>query len=210
MDERGGGYEEPIPEPIPEPEQPPIYEEYDMADGKPFDESVMNNNLKGLLDSWKSDEENQAATRQSLQNQLNTMLLGWMNQEHTLVMRTADTNAAQLSRMLGNAATLDALIFAGKMTAQDVTAAKTVEEFRSAAKTAIEAAVAAVPGTAAPAQGSTGTAQAGLQTAGAAAESAMVTQLAVANNAIMAQITKLAEAVGVLTLKVAALEVNPA
>ena len=27
MDERGGGYEEPIPEPIPEPEQPPIFEE---------------------------------------------------------------------------------------------------------------------------------------------------------------------------------------
>ena len=38
----------------------------------------------------------------------------------------------------------------------------------------------------------------------------MVTQLAVANNAIMAQITKLAEAVSMLTLKVAALEVQPA
>ena len=131
MDERGGGYEEPIPEPIPEPEQPPIYEEYDMADGKPFDESIMNNNLKGLLDSWKSDEMQQARQRQSLQDQLNAMTLGWMNAEHTLVMRTADVNAAILSRMVSNAATLDALIFAGKMTAQDVTAAKTVEEFRS-------------------------------------------------------------------------------
>ena len=110
MDERGGGYEEPIPEPIPEPEQPPIYEEYDMADGKPFDESVMNNNLKGLLDSWKSDEENQAATRQSLQNQLNTMLLGWMNQEHTLVMRTADTErraALPDARQCGNVGCVD-------------------------------------------------------------------------------------------------------
>ena len=161
----GGGYDEPIPEPVqPEPGINP--EENIMADGKPFDESVMNNNLKGLLDSWKSDEQNQAATRQSLQNQLNTMLLGWMNQEHTLVMRTADTNAAQLSRMLGNAATLDALIFAGKMTAQDVTAAKTVEEFRSAAKSAIEAAVAAVPGTGAPAQGTSGVAQGGIADGG--------------------------------------------
>ena len=91
-----------------------------------------------------------------------------------------------------------------------MTSAKLADSFQGAVKSAIEAAVAAVPWhdmrrrkvRAEYAQG-------GLQTAGAAAESAMVTQLAVANNAIMAQITKLAEAVSVLTLKVAALEVNP-
>jgi len=56
-----------------------------------------------------------------------------------------------------------------------------------------------MPGTGAPAQGTSGVAQGGIQTVGA-----------VAGEAIMAQMTKLAEAVSLLTLKVAALEVQPA
>jgi hypothetical protein len=206
MDERGGGYEEPIPEPNPEPEQPPIYEEYDMADGKPFDESIMNNNLKGLLDSWKSDEMQQARQRQTLQDQINGLFLRQASDALTIANTLAQNNAVITMRINSNGVVLDNLALGGKLSSTDVTSAKLADGFKDTADKAIQAATAAAVTTSAPAQGTSGVAQGSLQTVGA-----------VSADAIMAQITKLAEmntsvlaALGVLTAKVAALEVNPA
>ena len=72
------------------------------------------------------------------------------------------------------------------MSAGDVTSAKLADRFQGA-KWAIEAGVAAVPGTGAPAQGTSGVAQADIQTVGAGAA-----------ELIMAETTKLAEAVSML------------
>ena len=55
MDERGGGYEEPIPEPIPEPEQPPIFEEYDMDQSQTWDQvytQANSQNMKRFVEEW--------------------------------------------------------------------------------------------------------------------------------------------------------------
>ena len=157
MDERGGGYEEPIPEPeLPEPEQPPIYEEYDMADGKPFDESIMNNNLKGLLDSWKSDEMQQARQRQTLQDQINGLFLRQASDALTIANTLAQNNAVITMRINSNGVVLDNLALGGKLSSTDVTSAKLAADFEDTASKAIKAAVAAVPGTGAPSQGTSG------------------------------------------------------
>ena len=143
-------------------------EEMTMTSGEQFDQATveaMTNNLKGLLDSWKSDEEQQARQRQTFQDALNQQHLKWAEDAHILAMRTADAGAVLINRTGNNAATWDNLIYAGELqtTAQDTVGAKLAEEFRSAAKQAVEAAVAAVPGTSAASQGTTGVAQGSLQ-----------------------------------------------
>jgi hypothetical protein len=155
-------------EPEPILEQDPIPLEDVMEQVPSFDQATLEamvNNLKGLLDSWKADEEQQAKQRQGLQDQLNQQHLKWAEDAHILAMRTADAGAVLINRTGNNAATWDNLIYAGEIqtTAQDTVGAKLAEEFRSAAKQAVEAAVAAVPGTSAASQGTTGVAQGSLQ-----------------------------------------------
>jgi hypothetical protein len=210
---RGGGYEPIQPEPIqPEPEQPPIFEEYNVDQSQTWDQvytQANSQNMKRFVEEWGELSHNKASQQAGLQDQINQLFLKQVLDAQSLTNALAQNNAVTTARINSNGVALDTLTLAGKVSAGDVTSAKLADSFQGAVKSAIEAAVAAVPGTNAPASGTSGVAQGGLQTAGAAAESAMVTQLAVANNAIMAQITKLAEAVSVLTLKVAALEVNP-
>jgi hypothetical protein len=103
------------------------------------------------------------------------------------------------------AAAIQGLVLAAAL-GQQISANKMSAEIASAdviAKKAVDAATAAMTGTSAPSQGTTGVAQGSLQTVGT-----------VAADAIMAQITKLAEvntatlaAIAVLSEKVAALEV---
>ena len=122
-------------------------------------------NIKAMYDSWQSDSQQQARQRQSLQDKLNEQHLRFVEDQHTLLMRTADANALIQHRAANNAATLDMLIASGEVdtTAQGVAGLKLSEEFRSVAKQAVEAAVAAVPGTSAASQGTTGVAQGSLQ-----------------------------------------------
>lgn len=123
-------------------------------------------NLKAIVEAWQSDSQQQARQRQSLQDQLNQQHLKWAEDAHVLALRSADAGAVLINRTGNNAATWDNLIYAGELqtTAQDTVGAKLAEEFRSAAKQAVEAAVAAVPGTSAASQGTTGVAQGATQT----------------------------------------------
>lgn len=129
-----------------------------MTTGEQFDQATveaMVNNLKGLVDSWKSDEEQQARQRQSLQDQLNQQHLKWAEDAHILAMRTADAGAVLINRTGNNAATWDNLIYAGEIdtTAQGAMGNKLAEEFRSVAKQAVESVVAGKAGLTSVAQG---------------------------------------------------------
>ena len=151
-------------------------------------------------DGWKA-----LGLRQAEQNQ---QIVNRLAQDGASVSATLNSSMALASsRGTDAAAALQNLILAAAL-GQQITANKMSAEVASAdviAKKAIDAAIAAVPGTGAPAQGTTGTAQGGIQTVGG-----------VAAEAIMGQITKLAEvnsailaALAVLNTKVAALEVAP-
>ena len=198
----GGGYDEPIPEPVqPEPGINP--EEYIMADQSETWDQVYTQantqNLKRFVEEWAELSHNKASQQANLQNQINSLFLKWTMDAQGITNALAQNNAVIQSRINSNGVALDTLTLAGKVSAGDVTSAKLADSFQGAVKSAIKAAVAAVPGTGAPSQGTSGVAQGGIQTVGA-----------VASEAIMAQMTKLAEAVSMLTLKVAALEVQPA
>ena len=140
---------------------------------------------------WELDAKLVLADEIALQKAVNQQYLSMMQDQHTLLMRTADSNAVLQHRAANNAATVDhqrnvnaetlgLLIGAGEVdtTAQGVAGLKLGEEFRSAAKQAIEAAVAAVPGTSAPSQGVTGVAQGAMQTGAGVAVADLVTQVA--------------------------------
>ena len=203
----GGGYE-PEPEPIQPGEPEPIQEEYDMDQSQTWDQvytQANSQNMKRFVEEWAELSHNKASQQASLQDQINSLFLKWSMDAQGLTNALAQNNAVVQSRIVNNGVALDTLTLAGKVSAGDVTSAKLADSFQGAVKSAIEAAVAAVPGTGAPAQGTSGVAQGSLQTVGA-----------VSADAIMAQITKLAEmntsvlaALGVLTAKVAAIEVNP-
>jgi hypothetical protein len=156
-------------------------------------------NMKRFVEEWAELSHNKASQQASLQDKINQLFLEQVLNAQALTNTLAQNNAVVTARINSNGVALDTLTLSGKVSAGDVTSAKLADSFQGAVRSAIEAAVAAVPGTAAPAEGTSGVAQGGLQTTGA-----------VAADAIMGQISKLAEAVNVLTLKVAALEVNPA
>jgi hypothetical protein len=175
-------------------------------------EQANSQNLKRFVDEWAEVSHNKASQQAGLQDQVNSLFLKWAMDAQGITNRaandgasvsTAINSAMALASARGSdqAAAMQGLVLAAAL-GQQISANKMSAEVASAdviAKKAIDAAIAAVPGTGAPAQGTTGVAQGGVQTVGA-----------VASEAIMAQITKLAEVVNVLTLKVAALEVNPA
>lgn len=172
--------------------------------GNQTEERAWNANFKAMYDSWQSDSQQQARQRQTLQDQINQQYLSMMQDQHTLVMRTADSNALIQHRVANNAATLDHLVAAGEIdtTAQGVAGLKLSEEFRSVAKQAVEAAVAAVPGTSAASQGTTGVAQGLAQMQGPVE----LAQILANNNSVQIAILKaLADvnsALGVLVIKV--------
>jgi len=122
-------------------------------------------NIKAMYDSWQSDSQQQARQRQNLQDKLNEQHLRFIEDQHTLIMRTADSNAVVQNRAANNAATLDLLIASGEVdtTAQGVAGLKLSESFQDVAQKAVEGAVAAVSQTSAAAQGTTGVAQGSLQ-----------------------------------------------
>lgn len=165
---------------------------------------VMINNLKGIVEAWQSDSQQQARQRQNLQDQLNAQYLRFVEDQHTLVMRNADANSLVANRIANDQASLSTLILSGEVdtTAQGAMGAKLAEEFRSVAKQAVEAAVAAVPGTSAAAQGTTGVAQGALQ----AQVPAELAQIILNNNsvqtALLTQLAKLSAVVDVLVVKV--------
>ncbi len=209
MPNKGGGAV------VPEvPEVPTIPEEVIVAEDQTWPETVEqanSMNLKRFVDEWAAISHNKASQNAGLQDQVNSLFLKWAMDAQGITNRAAQDGASVSSavnsalalasaRGTDQAAALQGLILAAAL-GQQISANKMSAEVASAdviAKKAIDAAIAAVPGTSAPSQGTTGVAQGGIQTVGA-----------VAAEAIMAQITKLAEAVNVLTLKVAALEVAP-
>jgi len=190
-------------------------------------------NVKAMHEAWQADSQQQAKQRQSLQDQLNAQHLRFVEDQHTLLMRTADQNANLGHRVASNAASVDtliannaviqsqaaqntaqllqALILSGEIdtTAQGAIGAKTAEEFRSAAKQAIEAAIAAVPGTSAPSQGTTGVAQGALQTQAPIELAQVLSNNITIQTAVLTELAQINKALAVLLVRVAGEEVKP-
>lgn len=181
--------------------------------------AAWNVNTKAMFDDLQRDTKRE----QEYNDALKALFLRQVEANQQIVNRLAQDGASfsaliqsqtiqSAQRDQHAASAWQNLVLAGALTnptelSETAIGAKVATEVRSVAKEAIDAAVAAVPGTSAPSQGTTGVAQGAIQSADAAATSAMMTQLAAVNGALMAQIAKLAEAVTVLTLKVSALEV---
>lgn len=161
-------------------------------------------NLKAMYDAWQSDSQQQARQRQTFQDQVNSQYLRWVDDQHTLVMRTADSNAVVQHRAANNAATLDYLIGAGEVdtTAQGAIGAKLGEEFRSVAKQVVEEASASVAATSAAAQGTTGVAQGALQMQ-TPVELAQVLATSVnVQTSLLATLAEMTKALAAITVKV--------
>jgi hypothetical protein len=142
-------------------------------------------NLKALFDQHLRDGEREREG----QNAWLAFALEGARVNAQIVTRMAQDHATLSTRTANNALTLDGIILAGALTnpaelAETAIGSKVAEEVRSAAKTAMEAAVAATTQT-------SGVAQGAIQSA-----------TGIADAALLAQIAKLAEAVNALYLKV--------
>jgi hypothetical protein len=146
----------------------------------------------------------------NLQGMANQQYMRFVEDQHTLLMRTADSNALIQNRAAQNAATvdhqhnvnavtLDLLIKSGEVdtTAQGIAGLKLSDAFQDVAQQAVKAAVAAVPGTSAASQGTTGVAQGAMQTGAGVSVADLVTQ-----------VSKLAGLVDVIAAKVLGEEVT--
>ena len=176
-----------------------------MTTGEQFDQATLEAmvlNLKGVVEAWQADSQQQAKQRQSLQDQLNAQHLRFVDDQHTLLMRTADFNAASLHRNADALAVLQNIALAGEVdtTAQGAMGAKLAEEFRSVAKQAVEATVAAAQGTNAVAQGA-------LQTQTPIELAQVILNNNTVQTALLTQIAKLSAVVDVLVVKVLGEEV---
>lgn len=206
----GGEYEEPGPDtpmdPIVEPGITPL--EVIVPTVEEQSNQQMTNAWMAKVDAMWETMQNDVKREQEYNDSLKQIQLRIAQDGASF---SAVVNAALATAMTrGNdmAAAMQGLVLASAL-GQQITANKLSAEVATAdviAKKAVDAATAAMTGTSAPSQGTTGVAQGGVQTVGA-----------VAADAIMAQITKLGEvntsilaALGVLTAKVAALEVQPA
>lgn len=159
---------------------------------------------------WELNAKLLLADEIALQKSINQQYLSMMQDQHTLLMRTADSNAVLQHRAANNAATVDhqrnvnaetlgLLISSGEVdtTAQGIAGLKLSDAFQDVAQQAVKAAVAAVPGTSAASQGTTGVAQGAMQTGAGVAVADLATQVA-----------KLAGIVQVLAIKVLGEEVT--
>lgn len=156
-------------------------------------------NVKRIVDEWAAVSHNKATQVANLQDLVNSQFLRFVEDQHTLLMRTADANALVQNRAANNAATLDLLIASGEVdtTAQGIAGLKLSDAFQDVAQQAVKAAVAAVPGTSAPSQGTTGVAQGAMQTGAGVSVADLVTQ-----------VSKLAGMVDLIAVKVLGEEVT--
>lgn len=161
-------------------------------------------NIKAMYDSWQSDSQQQARQRQNLQDKLNEQHLRFVEDQHTLIMRTADSNAVVQNRAANNAATLDFLIASGEVdtTAQGVAGLKLSESFQDVAQKAVEGAVAAVSQTSAAAQGTTGVAQGSLQVQNPIELAQVLTNNISVQTSMLATMAEMTKALAAITVKV--------
>jgi len=156
-------------------------------------------NIKRFVDEWGEVSHNKAVQNGTFQDSVNQQYLRFVEDQHTLVMRTADSGALVANRAANNAATLDILIAAGEVdtTAQGAIGAKIAEEVKNATKAAMDAALA------------------GLATTGAVSQGALETQVPVelaqvlTNNntiqtALLAELSQINKALSVILVKVTA------
>ena len=164
-------------------------------------------NLKRIVDEWAALAQHKASAQATVQDQLNALFLQWAGDQHTLVMRTADTNAVLLSRMAGNAATVDHLgdldaLTPPAETTQAAIGAKVAEEVSSTAKDALKSALGSTALTSAAAEGSTGVAQAGLQTQVAPELAQTILNANTVQMALLGELAKIEQALSVILVKV--------
>jgi hypothetical protein len=170
-----------------------------MEQVQSWDQTVneaMSTNLKRIVDEWAAMSQNKASQQAGLQDQVNSLFLKWAMDAQTITNRVANDSATVSARIASNAATVDHIVSVGAITnpaelSEAAIGAKVAAEVKTAAKDAIDAAVAAVPGTSAASQGTSGLAHGNVQMAAS-----------IADAAIVAQIAKLAEAVNTLYIKV--------
>ena len=178
-----------------------------MTTGEQFDQATLEAmviNLKAIVEAWQSDSQQQAKQRQTFQDKTNDQYLRFVEDQHTLVMRTADLSASGVQRHRDNLDTLTTLVLSGEIdtTAQGAMGAKMAEEFRSISKQAIESAVGMTAQTSAAAQGTTGVAQAALQTQVAPELAQIILNANTVQTALLSELAKIEQALSVILVKV--------
>jgi len=182
-------------------------------------EKVLLTNIKSFLETRESDKQMQDKQRQGLQDSLNAFTLQVMGDQHTLIQRTADFNAALLGRVADqsnqvanrvaqNAAGLDhmlaTLVAAGEIdnTALGSLGANIAKEVASTAKEAINSSIAGMATTGGVAQGAL-----------AAQQPIELAQILEANNTLQTAILKalvdVNNALGIILVRVTGEEVKP-
>lgn len=175
-----------------------------------FDQATLEamiNNLKGITDAWNSSWQNADKQRQGLQDKLNDQYLRFVEDQHTLVMRTADSNARLMARQAENAATSDHLADLDALTppaetAQAAIGAKVAEEVSSTAKDAIKTALGQTALTSAPSQGVTGVAQGAVQAQIPAELAQIILNANTVQTALLAELAKIEQALSTILTKV--------
>lgn len=150
-------------------------------------------NLKRIVDDYANLAAQQAQAAQRHTDALWAQQLRFTEQWQQIAQQAAINLTQHSQRQASMATSWDNLVLAGEVdtTAQGAMANNLANQMRSVAFEAVQAAMAQTAQTSAAAQGTTGVAQGGMQLGGS-----------VATTAILAQIAKLAEMVGVLYVKV--------
>ena len=172
-----------------------------------FDQATLEsmvNNLKRITDEWAAMSQNKASQQAGLQDKLNDQYLRFVEDQHTLVMRTADNGAQLANRTANNHATFDSLIFSGEIdtTAQGAMANNLANQMRSVAFEAVQSAMAQAAVTSPAAQGTTGVAQGSLQTQAPIELAQVLTNNNTIQTALLAQLAEIKNALAVILVKV--------
>jgi hypothetical protein len=178
-----------------------------MAQVGSFDQATneaMITNMKRIVDEWAALGQNKASAQASLQDQLNAQHLRFVDDQHTLVMRSADLGAALANRVAQNHATLDNLVWAGEVdtTAQGAMATNLSNQMRSVAFEAVQSAMAQAAVTSPPAQGTTGVANGALQTQVAPELAQILVNANTVQTALLAELAQIEKALAVLLVRV--------
>jgi hypothetical protein len=180
--------------------------------GEQFDQATLETmvlNMKAMVEAWQSDSQQQAKQRQTFQDKTNDQYLRFVEDQHTLVMRTADNGASGIQSHRDTLAALTTLILSGEIdtTAQGSMANNLANQMRSVAFEAVQSAMSTTAQTSPPAQGSTGVANSGLQTQVPIEMAQVLAGSINVQTALMTQLAKLTAAVDVLVIKVLGQEV---
>lgn len=189
--------------------------EFLMADtSQTFDQAAVDlivTNFKQAVDNYLAGAQQQNGQQAAFQQLVNQQFLRFVEDQHTLVMRSADSNAQVMNRQAHNAVGVDHMVNIGALNQQasaNAMSAKVAADLRDVATQTVEAAMAAVPGTSAASQGTTGVAQGGLQMQVPTELAQILTNNVTIQTALLKALADINTALGVIVVKVTGEEVT--